>query len=483
MIAGTIVTPDHLPRARVLARSLSEHHPGGRLVVLVLGPEMPAGEPFDVLAPEALGVPALEELLAGYGPMELACSLKPWLLMHLLREHPAALYLDSDMRVYAPLDAALDQARRHGLVLTRHLHGPLPRDGRLPSEQEILLAGTYNAGFVGAGRDGMGFLRWWADRLAEDCRVEPARGLFADQRWLDLAPGIAPDAHLSRDPGLNLGFWDLPNRPVEAAEDGHTVRGRPLRLFHFGAFDPERPDVLSRHQDRIDPAEHPALAALLRDYSRELLAAGHAAAAATARATATPLMRRLSREGRAGGALREPPGTAAAEAELLRWLQAPGARGGWAGVTRYLVALHEIAPELQRQFPDLDGPDGLDYADWARAHAGKHPELPAELAPAPVTLPDGRPFDPDLRALFHRSAVPLADFLDWLREPAPQGAEAGVTRYLYEIHRSRPDVRAAIPVAGPELVAWARASGVREYPLLGELLYASSDRAGAGSLA
>jgi len=34
----------------------------------------------------------------------------------------------------------------------------------------------------------------------------------------------------------------------------------------------------------------------------------------------------------------------------------------------------------------------------------------------------------------------------------------------------------------PELVAWARAHGAREHPLVGELLYASSERAGAGSL-
>lgn len=51
----------------------------------------------------------------------------------------------------------------------------------------------------------------------------------------------------------------------------------------------------------------------------------------------------------------------------------------------------------------------------------------------------------------------------------------------YELYRSRPDLRAAFPAVGPELVAWARTHGVREHPQLGELLYASSERAGAGS--
>jgi hypothetical protein len=363
------------------------------------------------------------------------------------------------------------------------VQGPLPRDGRRPAEEEILLAGTFNAGFLGVGRDGIAFLRWWAERLAEDCRVDPQRGLYADQRWLDLAPGLVPDAHVSRDPGLNLGYWDLPNRQVEGGPGAYTVRGAPLRCFHFGGFDPERPDVLSLHQDRVDLAAEPVLTQLLRDYADELLAAGHAAAAPARLGTTTPLMRRLYREGRAAGALREPLTTAAGEAELVRWLQVPDERGGWAGVTRFLVALYDATPHLRRHFPDLDGPDALDYAEWVRDHAGTHPDLPAALAPPAPTLPNGEPLDALLLTLFRRLAAPMATFLAWLREPAPEGAEAGVIRYLYELHGARPDLQAAFPVAGRELVAWAHASGVHEHPLLGELLYASSDRAGAGSLA
>jgi hypothetical protein len=42
-------------------------------------------------------------------------------------------------------------------------------------------------------------------------------------------------------------------------------------------------------------------------------------------------------------------------------------------------------------------------------------------------------------------------------------------------------LQAAFPDVGHELVAWARATGVHEHPQLGRLLYASSERAGAGS--
>jgi len=139
-------------------------------------------------------------------------------------------------------------------------------------------------------------------------------------------------------------------------------------------------------------------------------------------------------------------------------------------------------PHLQAEFPDLDGPAALAYAEWARAHAGRHPELPAALAPTSLRLPDGRALDPLLLALFGERGAPMEEFLAWLREPAPEGAEAGATRYLYELYRARPDLRAAFPDVGAELVGWARMAGAHEHALLDDLLYASSERAGAGSL-
>jgi hypothetical protein len=478
--ACTVVTPDHLARARVLARSLREHHPDARITALVVGHPPASAEPFEVLGIEVLDCPPLEEMIAAYEPLALMCALKPWLLLHLLEQDPAVLYLDSDIRVYAPLDA-FAAVERHGLVLTRHLLGPLPRDGRHPSEEDIQQAGTFNGGFLGVGREARGFLGWWAERMAQECAMDPDRGLFLDQRWLELAPGLVPDAAVLRDPGCNAGFWDLPNRPLTGGPGSYAVAGVPLRCFHFSGFDPDRPDVLSAHQNRVDLAEHPPLAALLADYARELQAAGHAAMAGLRPAAHTPLARRLYRDGRAAGELRRPLTSRAGEAELAAWLAEPADPGAWAGLTRYLLAFRAASPPLRHQFPDLDGPGALAYADWLRAHADRHPDLPAALAPAAIEI-DGRGLEPLLLSMFGERAAPLPEFLAWLGEPAPEGAEAGATRYLYELYRARPDLRAAFPAVGPELVAWARASGVREHPQLGELLYASPERAGAGSL-
>ena len=119
----------------------------------------------------------------------------------------------------------------------------------------------------------------------------------------------------------------------------------------------------------------------------------------------------------------------------------------------------------------------------ARARGPRTPSCPRRSRRAPLALPDGRPLDPLLLTLFGELRAPLPEFLAWLREPAPEGAEAGVTRYLYELYRARPDLRAAFPDVGAELVAWARMAGAqRARAARASCSTRSPERAGAGSL-
>ncbi len=98
----------------------------------------------------------------------------------------------------------------------------------------------------------MQLLDWWSERLATDCLVAPERGYFVDQRWMDLAPGLIPRLAILRDEGYNVAYWNLPSREVTRDGERYTVNGRPLRFFHFSGYDPDHPDRLSKHQDRID---------------------------------------------------------------------------------------------------------------------------------------------------------------------------------------------------------------------------------------
>ena len=280
MRIGTIVSKHYLAHARVLAESALEHNPDARCTALLVGDtegvRWHEEEPFEVVTPEQLELADLAERMRRYDEFELAASLKPVLLTHLVASGDAAFCIDSDIRVFDSLARVAELAESHSVVLTPHLTKPLPRDGLRPNEADILLAGSFNSGFVavGPGEPGRRFVSWWNERLATDCRVDHKRGYFVDQRWLDLIPGAFPDYHALRDPSYNLGYWNLPG--VELRFDGErfTVDGGALHCFHFSGFDPDNPRRLSKHQNRVKVAEGSAVARLCDGYAEALERAG-----------------------------------------------------------------------------------------------------------------------------------------------------------------------------------------------------------------
>ncbi len=394
----TIIAKNYLAAARVLAESLHEHHPEARLHVLVIdgveGYFAPHEEPFEVVEPGDLDLPEFERMAGLYGVLELATAVKPWLLRKLIGDlGEGVVYLDPDIRLYASIADVFDAVREHGLVLNPHNTEPMPRDSRKPDEQDILMAGAYNLGFIGLGPSDFSdeFLDWWSERLKEDCIVDPARGFFVDQRWIDLVPGLAPDFHLIRDPGFNVAYWNLPTRDLSRNNRHYLVNGEPLRLFHFSGFKPDRPHVLSSYQDRVRLGDDRVLTELCNDYASALRAAGHDESSKWPYRYAnsysgiplTPSMRAsyrcAVREDGVTGSLFDEEG----EREFIAWSNEPAARGGAYGVTRFLENLHDKRPDLRAAYPDLEDPASAEgFLGWVGAH-GK-----AELPIADPLLPE-----------------------------------------------------------------------------------------------
>ena len=279
--ACTIIAKNYVAHARVLALSYREHNPQSSFSVLVVddfeGYIDPAKEPFEVLTPAQVGVEDFELMAGIYDVLELSTAVKPWLLAALLREDDRVAYLDPDIEVFDTLGALDELIATHGLVLTPHNTAPLPDDGKRPSQTDILVAGAYNLGFIGLGRgkDADRLLDWWAERLRKDCRRTPEQGLFVDQRWMDLVPGIVSDHCILRDPAYNVAYWNLPERRLERRGDRYLVDGRPLRFFHYSGYQPERPRRLSRHQDRIALGAEPVVRDLCDRYAAQLREHGY----------------------------------------------------------------------------------------------------------------------------------------------------------------------------------------------------------------
>src|SRR6266516_2161349 len=242
---GTIISRDHAPAARVLARSLARNHPELQLEVLVVDHEFyPADlseEPFAVLTPRDVGIDAreLHELGAIYNGLELCEALKPRLLRHLASDADAVVYLDSDMEFFARIDDLFELANSHSALLTPHFIEPLTPDDLVPDEHDVIRTGVYNAGFIGVGPTAAPFLDWWRQRLERHCLHDAH--LFGDQLWLNLAP-VFFDCVVTRDAGCNVASWNLGPRKITRDSSGtYSMNGVPLRLFHYSSFDPYTP--------------------------------------------------------------------------------------------------------------------------------------------------------------------------------------------------------------------------------------------------
>lgn len=276
----SVVSKSHLGFARALVRSFRKQHPQGRAYVLVTdepdGYFDPAAEEFTVLSLADLPLKNARSLCFRYGPFELCNALKPHLLLHLGRERGEGrlLYLDSDIGVFGdltPLMAALGECH---VLLTPHTTVDYPDDGAWPCRQVLLKTGSYNAGVVGVdgAEESQRFLRWWADALEVGCVVDPERGLFVDQRYLDLVPSLFTGVQILRHDGVNVAHFNLHCRRLDCVDGRWSCNGVPLLLFHFTQVDWPRLGFYAR-VTRLLLEQQPLLRELLAAYHQELIQA------------------------------------------------------------------------------------------------------------------------------------------------------------------------------------------------------------------
>lgn len=280
MIAGcTIVSPNYLAFARTLSASYLVQHPGHRFFVLLVADLHDAKlfewGSFDPVLLSQIGLEDLRREAMKYDILELNTNVKPTFLKYLIATHDLdqVVYLDPDIFVYAPL-APVFETLDAGATATLIPHITTPvNDGKSPDEQDLLYNGTYNLGFVAVRRsdEGWRLLSWWEERCLALGFSEGRTGLFVDQKWMNLAPGLFGGVAILRNPGLNMAYWNLHERRLTRTQHGYEIHGpvsgpAPLCFFHFSGVVVSDEAVLSRHTDRFTLAERPDLQQMFAEY-------------------------------------------------------------------------------------------------------------------------------------------------------------------------------------------------------------------------
>lgn len=286
-IAFTICSINYLAQARTLGDSLRLTNPEivyfvglvDRLEEISFDPEYIPG--YSLVEVHTIGIAGFDELCERYDITELNTAVKPFYFRYFFEKYPEAkkiIYLDPDIIVFQPLKALLGQLDTHTAVLTPHLCSPL-HDHHKPSELDHLNTGVYNLGFCAFTRSNliMTFLDWWAEKLRYECLIALCDGLFVDQNWMNFLPLFVKDTHIEKNVGYNAAYWNLHERYF-SKEDGTFLvnEAQPLVFFHYSGYDPAKPEVLSKYQDRFDFVQRPDLLELFELYRQRLVSNGNA---------------------------------------------------------------------------------------------------------------------------------------------------------------------------------------------------------------
>jgi glycosyltransferase involved in cell wall biosynthesis len=289
--AVSIATRNYLHYGRALVSSFQEHHPEIAVFLLIVDPdpdetlELPGAT---VLTGDDIGVQLFDFMALKYTATEMCCALKPYVIRHLLSHTRFAriLYFDSDIYLFARLDALLQALDEHDFVVTPHTLAPFPHPERFwerPSLGDLAFAGPFNAGLFGlrANSRTTAFIDVWQEMVTQPGAFLFALGGQMEQNAFNWISCFADDVHVLRDSAYNVAYWNLHDRSVrwEGLDDKErmsswTVDGSPLVAFHFSGYSPAAPFSISRYDRRHSLYTLPSLARLFGDYGALLKAYG-----------------------------------------------------------------------------------------------------------------------------------------------------------------------------------------------------------------
>jgi len=234
----TIIALNYLPQAMALLQSTREIYPNGEFFVLIIDAsthEQSQLAEATVLLPEDLEIPSdwLAEMKTYYDQVELATSLKPFLLQTLLTEGVSTVtFLDPDILLFSELTEGINAAKDSGIALVPHRLTPSDINSTGYSELAFLQYGIFNLGYISIGQKGKPMLEWWGERLHWYCTRFPSGEVFTDQKWMNFVPALF-DFRTIRNPGYDFAPWNINERHLREIDGTLHANDSPMVFIHF----------------------------------------------------------------------------------------------------------------------------------------------------------------------------------------------------------------------------------------------------------
>lgn len=237
MIIFTSICANYLHKARTLAKSVKENIPDATFVVCLLEREILPQFNYEFFDQIVLAKNAWEgnfdRFIFKHTIVEASTSVKGQFFRYLYNAYPEEqnfVYLDPDIYVYSDFEELRVLLNERPILLCPHLLDP----GNIDMELSSTSHGVYNLGFlaVNSSDEAKQFINWWAERLYLFCYDDIPKGIFTDQKWIDLAPCFF-DVEVFKHRGYDFAPWSLLNCGMTENDGLFFVKGDPLRFIHY----------------------------------------------------------------------------------------------------------------------------------------------------------------------------------------------------------------------------------------------------------
>ncbi|MDE7311517.1 MAG: hypothetical protein K2N87_07890 [Eubacterium sp.] len=268
MLIFTSICANYTHKARTLAQSVKKQMPDAVFVVCLTERTIPenvyAGYFDDVVLAKDMWQGNFNRYIFKHSIVEASTAVKGQFFLYLMENYPAEsqfVYLDPDCYVYSDFTELKELLTHRPIILCPHLLQP----GNIDMELSSTAHGVYNLGFLAVNRsdEAQRFIQWWAQRLYLFCYDDIQRGIFTDQKWIDLAPCFF-DVEILKHHGYDFATWSLLDCGMTKEDGKYFIKGDPLRFIHFSGYR----DVIEKCMRNWLPDEGHPFRELYQDYVR-----------------------------------------------------------------------------------------------------------------------------------------------------------------------------------------------------------------------
>jgi lipopolysaccharide biosynthesis glycosyltransferase len=233
----TISTTSHLFKSLALADSLNKF--GYKLYVLLVDAENTTSftvpDNVSLFNLSTIHTPIVLAIINKYSTNKdkLRWALKPVWLTKLLSNSDKVIYVDNDIYFYTDPGFLFDELSHHRVLLTPHFYPANPTKNQNWLEANLRV-GLFNAGFFAANRHALDILEWWSECCMYKLTKSASRGLFDDQKYLDILPVKFDGVKVLKHKGCNLAGWNAMEYTLQANNEVVLIeRDTPIVFIHF----------------------------------------------------------------------------------------------------------------------------------------------------------------------------------------------------------------------------------------------------------